>query len=106
MNDFAQMAQLYEAFIGDKTQKFGPGMRGQSSGYDRKHSFTAGGINNPGFVDNQYALNLGTNNSAIEDEEGECCLTAQAFKDFSEELRGRGYDKIANELALLIKKFF
>lgn len=104
MNDFSQMAQIYEAFIGDNSKRFGPGVAGQNPEYNRKRSFTAGGINDPGFVDNQYALNLGGNNSAIEDEEG-CCLSAKAFKEFCEELRGRGHDRIANELALLIKKF-
>jgi hypothetical protein len=104
MNDFSEMARIYEAFIGDTSQRYGAGVAGQKPEYNRKRSFTAGGINDPGFVDNQYALNLGGNNSAIEDEE-ESSVSAKAFKEFCEELRGRGQDRIANELALLIKKF-
>jgi hypothetical protein len=104
MNDYEKMATIYEAFIGDTSQKYGAGMPGGIPREDRKNRFTAGGINNPGFVDNGYALGVSANNSAIEDEE-ESTPAAKAFKEFCNELRGRGQDRIANELALLVKKF-
>lgn len=102
MNDYTEMGLIYEAFISDSS-------RANSGGtpitYDRKHSFNGGGINNPQFVDNSYAMGVASNNSAIEDEEGGSSTRA-AFQDFCEELRGRGQERIANELALLIQKFF
>lgn len=101
MDDFKQMARIYEAFLGQTTQSYGAGVRGQIPVEDRKNRFTAGGINNPGFVDNDYAMNVAANNSAIEDEESPAKIK---FKNFIDELRGRGQDRIANELALLVQE--
>lgn len=67
--------------------------------YDRKNSYMPHGIASAGGADNAYAANM-MNSGTLEDEETH--VAAKRFKEFCEELRERGFDHIANELAILI----
>ena len=103
MDDFSEMAQIYEDYRGNQDNMTRKNFRGVPPTVDYKNSYMPRGVANAGGADNAYAANM-MNNSGLENEEAPAAKAT--LDEFVEELRARGHEGVANELALVVKKAF
>jgi|GEM_PF-3648392 len=104
MNDFQLLAEVYEeGYRGHTDNMSRKNFRGVPPRIDFKNSFMPTGVANAGGADNAYAANAMTN-VGLENEESPAARSE--LEDFCVELRDRGHEAIANELALVIQKAF
>jgi hypothetical protein len=104
MDDFSAMAQIYEeGYRGHTDNMSRKNFRGVPPKIDMKHSYMPTGVANAGGADNAYAANS-MNAVGLENEESPAARNE--LDEFCEELRARGHEGVANELALVIQKAF
>ena len=98
------MAIIYEGYRGHSDQTARNNRRGINPRLDFKNSFMPTGVANAGGADNAYAANMMSNAGTLENEEGPSAMGP--LNDFVDELRAKGQEQIANELALVIQQAF
>ena len=106
MDDFSAMAIIYEGYRGHADQTSRNNKRGMSPRPDYKNSFMPRGVANAGGADNAYAANMMSTPGTLENEEGPASGAQAALMEFVDELRGRGQEGLANELALVVQSAF
>jgi len=105
MDDFSAMATIYEGYRGHSDQTARNNQRGINPRIDYKNSYMPHGVANAGGADNAFAANMMSNAGMLENEEGPTGNRAP-LDDFVEELRAKGQEQIANELALVVQSAF
>lgn len=104
MDDFSEMAQIYEGYRGHTDNMTRKNFRGVPPRVDYKNSYMPRGVANSGGADNSFAANMMSNAGMIENEEGPS--PRAHLEEYVEELRARGQEGIANELALVVQQAF
>lgn len=98
------MARVYEeGYQGHVIDLPRKNFKGTPAKLDYKNSYMPTGVANSGGADNAYAAGMMQNNG-LENEESPAARTK--LEEFVEELRGRGHDNLANELAVVIQQAF
>lgn len=102
-NDFSKMAEIYEGYRGQMIDLPTGNFKGRPPKLDYKNSYMPHGVANAGGADNAYAAGQ-LRPGGVEGEESPQAKVA--LEEFCQDLRDRGYESIANELALVIQQAF
>lgn len=102
--DILELGRIYaEGYQGHSVDLPRRNFKGQTPKLDYKNSYMPHGVANAGGADNAYAANA-LQPMGMENEESPAARTK--LEEFCEELRDRGHEGIANELAIAIQQAF
>jgi len=102
-NDYQRMAEIYEGYRGHMIDLPTGNFKGRPPRLDYKNSYMPHGVANAGGAESAYAAGQ-LRTGGIEDEEQ--FIPKHKLQEYCDELRERGFEKIANELSIVINQAF